>query len=47
MVQVDKLFKNANVLTLDQENSQANVVASYKGKITGVWNKEDFERVKR
>ncbi|WP_342537042.1 amidohydrolase [Sporosarcina sp. FSL K6-3508] len=47
MIQVDRLFKNANVLTIDEENNHANVVASYNGKITGIWTNSEFNLIKK
>ncbi|WP_153733402.1 amidohydrolase [Sporosarcina obsidiansis] len=46
MIKIDKLFMNANVVTIDKDNSRANVVGSYKGIITGVWTNEEFDSVK-
>lgn len=46
MVKVDLLLTNANVLTLDEHNSHANVIGSYKGKITGIWSTEEFQQMK-
>lgn len=47
MIKVDRLFKNANVLTIDEENNYANVVASYNGKITGIWTNSEFDLIKK
>ncbi|MFJ9462923.1 amidohydrolase [Viridibacillus arvi] len=43
MILVDLLIKNATILTLDEHGKRADFLSSYKGKITGVWNKEEFE----
>ncbi|MCM3570395.1 amidohydrolase [Neobacillus mesonae] len=40
-MKVDLLLKNANVLTLDQENRCAGCVAVAKGKIVGIWVTEE------
>ncbi|MGE7837508.1 amidohydrolase [Viridibacillus arvi] len=45
MVMVDMLLKNATILTLDEKGKRADFLTSYKGKITGVWNKDEFEDV--
>ncbi|MFE6170245.1 amidohydrolase [Viridibacillus arvi] len=42
MVMVDMLIKNATILTLDEEGKRADFLTSYKGKITGVWDKDEF-----
>ncbi|MGE7770489.1 amidohydrolase [Viridibacillus arvi] len=43
MVMVDMLIKNATILTLDEEGKRADFLTSYKGKITGVWDKDEFK----
>lgn len=37
MVQADLVIYNANILTLDEQSTRAGSLASYKGRITGVW----------
>ncbi|KQU22322.1 hypothetical protein ASG65_20265 [Bacillus sp. Leaf13] len=37
MIKIDLLFKNANVLTLDNQNRRAGSVAVANGKIVGIW----------
>lgn len=46
MIKVDMLIKNATIITLDDRGTRAEFLASYKGKITGVWNNEEFEKIK-
>ncbi|HBZ08968.1 MAG TPA: amidohydrolase [Bacillus bacterium] len=40
MIQADLVIYNANVLTLDEQNTRAGSLASYQGKITGIWPDE-------
>lgn len=46
MIKVDLLIKNANIITLDMNSTRAHVVASYKGRIVGLWSNDDFNRIK-
>ncbi|MCT4477064.1 amidohydrolase [Peribacillus frigoritolerans] len=38
MIKIDLLFKNANVLTLDNRNRRARSIAVADGKIVGIWD---------
>ncbi|WP_409366757.1 amidohydrolase [Lysinibacillus sp. 38-6] len=46
MMKVDLLIENANIITLDANSTRANVVASYKGRIVGLWMKDAFDHIK-
>ncbi|GKV65874.1 MULTISPECIES: amidohydrolase [unclassified Sporosarcina] len=46
MVRVDTLYTNANVLTLDNKNKRADIVAAYDGNIIGVWTHEQYKQIK-
>lgn len=41
MLKIDLLFKNANVLTLDNQNRRAGSVAVANGKIVGIWEEDE------
>ncbi|MBP2257450.1 amidohydrolase [Virgibacillus alimentarius] len=41
MTKIDVLFTNANVLTLDKNNSRSRSVAVSNGKIFGIWNEPE------
>lgn len=44
MMKVDLLIRNANIITLDAQSTRANVVASYRGRIVGIWSKAEFHK---
>ncbi|QPQ34469.1 amidohydrolase [Lysinibacillus sp. JNUCC-52] len=44
MMKVDLLIRNANIITLDAQNTRANVLASYRGRIVGIWSKAQFKQ---
>ncbi|MFJ5767246.1 amidohydrolase [Lysinibacillus sp. NPDC093210] len=44
MMKVDLLIRNANIITLDAQSTRANVLASYRGRIVGIWSKADFNK---
>ncbi|MFJ7664194.1 amidohydrolase [Lysinibacillus sp. NPDC097162] len=44
MMKVDLLIRNANIITLDAKSTRANVVASYRGRIVGIWSKAEFNK---
>ncbi|MEK5331452.1 amidohydrolase [Lysinibacillus sp. FSL W8-0992] len=46
MMKVDLLIRNANIITLDAQSTRANVVASYRGRIVGIWSKAEFNKAK-
>ncbi|MEK5331449.1 amidohydrolase [Lysinibacillus sp. FSL W8-0992] len=46
MLKVDLLIKNANIITLDAHSTRANVVASFEGRIVGIWSKDEFNQIK-
>ena len=45
-MKIDLLIQNGNIITLDQEGSINNVVASSKGKIVGIWTTDEYHSIK-
>lgn len=45
-MKIDLLIRNANIITLDAHSSRANILASYKGRIVGIWTKAEFNTIK-
>lgn len=41
MTEIDMLITNANVLTLNNENAQAQSIAIKNGKIVGIWKEKE------
>jgi predicted amidohydrolase YtcJ len=41
MTEIDMLITNANVLTLNNENTQAQSIAIKNGKIVGIWKEKE------
>lgn len=46
MINIDLLIKNANIITLDSFGTRAEYLGAFKGRIVGVWNKIEFEKIK-
>jgi len=44
-MKIDLLIRNANIITLDAHSSRANILASYKGRIVGIWTNAEFQHV--
>ncbi|MFJ5790983.1 amidohydrolase [Lysinibacillus sp. NPDC093197] len=44
MMKIDLLIRNANIITLDAHSTRVNVVASYRGRIVGIWSKAEFNK---